>query len=134
MKNVNFSEMSSTKNHSLVSFYIKVYYDAVLVLFTATPHITTTATHNGWKYLLHCQVKDNILPQYYIRYLVLLTRKSLMLEWNGRHRKLKTIVHFGHLRNVVKDFQKKIIVSSIPFRIWWYNMNVLFNRLLQIIT
>ena len=29
-----------------------------------------------------------------------------MLEWNGGHWKLKTIVHFDHLQNFVKDFEK----------------------------
>ena len=61
--------------------------------------------------------------------LLLLTRKLVMLGWNKGHRKLDKIVHFGHLKNVVKDlkindsveyFLQKWIISHphvIPFPI-----------------
>ena len=44
-----FSETVSSKNHGQVSFNKKIYYDAILVLFTATPYFITTSTNTGEK-------------------------------------------------------------------------------------
>ena len=44
-----FYETLPPKNHGKVSFVKKVYHDAVLVLFTATPTEITTDTNTGGK-------------------------------------------------------------------------------------
>ena len=75
-----FSETSSPKNNGQVSFDKKGYQYAVLVSFTATPHVIITDTHTGKTFLIHRQVIENVFPQNYVHRLVLLTGKFVVLE------------------------------------------------------
>ena len=95
-----------TKKEQSSKFYRKGYHGAVLFLFTATPPVITIATHNGKHIYPPSSSNRKGFTKKYIHCLVILTRKLVMLERNGGHWKLKTIVHFGHMQNVVKYFQK----------------------------
>ena len=97
-----------TKKSRSSKFWQKGYQDSVLVSFTATtPNITPTIHTERGGYFLHCQVIGKSLLQNYVHYLVFLTRKYVMLEWNGGHQKLKIIFNFSHLQNVVKYYQNQ---------------------------
>ena len=80
----------------------------------ALPQIFTL----GNKYLLHFQVRGNVLPQNYVHHLVLLTAKFVVLEWNGGHWNINKIVCFGHLQNVRKGFSKIKDIVKYSLQNW----------------
>ena len=111
-----FSEILSPKKHGQVRSGKTFSQDAVPVSSTATPPNITLYIYTGEQIYSPLSIKRKGFLTKLCSYFGVSYRKFVMLELNGRHWKLNIIVHFRHLLNVVKDFQKSMILSSLNFR------------------
>ena len=109
------SETVSQKKHGQVSFdkkkvIIMKFWFHSLQLHLPLPQLLT----QGDKYILYHQIWGRVFQKSYVHHFVFLTRKFVILEWNSGNWKLNNIIIFVNLQASETDFNKVLIVSSLP--------------------
>ena len=111
-----FSEILSPKNPIQLSFGKKVYHDIVLVSFTATLPVINTNTCAREQISSPLSSKRNVFATKSRSFFGITypTFRDFGMKWQAL--KDKKYFRSGCLKNVIKGFQKSMIVSSLPFR------------------